>query len=95
VQPVELRRLSRIIIRGSFAHGRPGAGAVLLLHGARRAGRRAPERRRARLADEVLRGAGVAADVLVWTRRTFEERLGVVTSLPATVVPEGRVLLGE
>lgn len=54
-----------------------------------------PERRRARLAYEVLRGTGVAADVLVWTRRAFEERLGVVTSLPATVVREGRVLLGE
>ncbi len=53
-----------------------------------------PERKRARLAYEVLRGTGVAADVVVWTRRDFEERLGVVTSLPATVVREGRVLLG-
>ncbi len=53
-----------------------------------------PERKRARLAYEVLRGTGVAADVIVWTRRDFDARLGVVTSLPATVVREGRVLLG-
>ena len=53
-----------------------------------------PERRRSRLAYEVLRGTGVAADVLVWTREAFEARLGVVTSLPATVMREGRVLLG-
>jgi len=53
-----------------------------------------PERRRSRLAYEVLRGTGVAADVLVWTRQAFEARLGVVTSLPATVLREGQVLLG-
>ena len=53
-----------------------------------------PERRRSRLAYEVLRGTGVAADVLVWTRQAFESRLGVVTSLPATVMREGQVLLG-
>jgi len=53
-----------------------------------------PERRRARLAYEVLRGTGVAADVLVWTRHAFEDRLAVVTSLPATVLREGQVLLG-
>ncbi|HYS79841.1 MAG TPA: nucleotidyltransferase domain-containing protein [Anaeromyxobacteraceae bacterium] len=53
-----------------------------------------PERKRSRLAYEVLRGTGVAADVIVWTRRDFDARLGVVTSLPATVVREGRLLLG-
>jgi uncharacterized protein len=53
-----------------------------------------PERRRSRLAYEVLRGTGVAADVLVWTKQAFESRLGVVTSLPATVMREGQVLLG-
>src|SRR6266702_3872300 len=52
-----------------------------------------PERKRSRLAYEVLRGTGVAADVIVWTRRDFDPRLGVVTSLPATVVREGRLLL--
>ncbi len=51
-----------------------------------------PERRRSRRAYEVLRGTGTAADVLVWTRRSFEERLHVVCSLPATVEREGRLL---
>lgn len=32
-RPVELRSASRTTIRGWFAAGRPGAGAVLLLHG--------------------------------------------------------------
>jgi hypothetical protein len=33
-----------------------------------------PERRRAKLAYRALRGTGVAADVLVWTRSAFDER---------------------
>ncbi|MEW6776258.1 MAG: nucleotidyltransferase domain-containing protein [Bdellovibrionota bacterium] len=51
-----------------------------------------PERRRGRLAYEVLRGTGAAADVLVWTRHGFEERLHLTASLPATVEREGRLL---
>jgi predicted nucleotidyltransferase len=51
-----------------------------------------PERRRSRLAYEVLWGTGTAADVLVWTRQQFEERLHVPASLPATVAREGKVL---
>jgi predicted nucleotidyltransferase len=50
------------------------------------------ERTRSRLAYRVLRGTGVAADILVWTRRSFESRLHVVASLPATVVREGKLL---
>ncbi len=50
-----------------------------------------PERRRGRLAYQALRGTGTAADVLVWTKRSFERRLHVVTSLPATVEREGRL----
>jgi predicted nucleotidyltransferase len=50
------------------------------------------ERRRSRLAYEVLWGTGVAADVLVWTRERFESRLPLKASLPATVVREGRLL---
>jgi len=52
------------------------------------------ERRRSRLAYEVLWGTGVAADVLVWTRDRFESRLPLKASLPATVVREGRLLYG-
>ena len=51
-----------------------------------------PEKRRGRRAYEALRGTGTAADVLVWTRGSFERRLHLVTSLPATVAREGRLL---
>jgi len=52
------------------------------------------ERRRSRLAYEVLRGTGTAADVLVCTRSYFEPRRSLKASLPGTVVREGRVLYG-
>lgn len=50
------------------------------------------ERRRSRLAYEVLRGTGTAADVLVWSRKAFESRLHLRASLPYTVVSEGTLL---
>ncbi len=50
------------------------------------------DRRRSRLAYQALRGTGIAADVLVWTRSRFERRARVVASLPATVVREGKLL---
>ena len=50
------------------------------------------DRKRSRLAYEVLRGTGIAADVLVSTRGAFENRLHLAASLPATVVREGRLL---
>ncbi len=50
------------------------------------------ERRRSRLAYEVLRGTGVAADVVVCTRTWFERRQGLQASLAGTVVREGRLL---
>jgi predicted nucleotidyltransferase len=53
-----------------------------------------PERRRSRLAYQVLRGTGTAADVLVWTRQAFDERLHLRASLPYTIVSEGRLLYG-
>lgn len=49
-------------------------------------------RRRSRLAYQVLRGTGVAVDVLVWTRRAFEERLHLKASFPSTVVREGKLV---
>ena len=49
-------------------------------------------RKRSRLAYDVLRGTGTAADVLVWTRSAFESRLHLVASLPATVIREGKLL---
>lgn len=49
----------------------------------------APERRRSRLAYEVLRGTGVAADVLVCTQSYFEARRHLRASLVGTVLKEG------
>jgi predicted nucleotidyltransferase len=46
-----------------------------------------PERRRIRLAYQALRGTGTAVDVLVWTRRAFDERLHLKASLPSTLSP--------
>ena len=51
-----------------------------------------PERQRSRLAYEVLRGTGVAADVLVCTRTWFNRREGLKASLPGTVLREGQLL---
>jgi hypothetical protein len=51
-----------------------------------------PERKRAKLAYDSLWGTGVAADVGVWTASRFTGRCSVVTSLPATVLREGRLL---
>jgi predicted nucleotidyltransferase len=51
-----------------------------------------PERRCSRLAYEVLRGTGAAADVLVWSRKAFECRLRLRASLPHTVLSEGTLL---
>jgi predicted nucleotidyltransferase len=51
-----------------------------------------PEQRRSRLAYEVLRGTGVAVDVIVWTRDYFERRRHVRASLSATVEREGKLL---
>jgi predicted nucleotidyltransferase len=51
-----------------------------------------PERQRSRLAYERLWGTGTAADVLVWTRSSFDRRLHLPASLPATVVREGKLL---
>lgn len=52
------------------------------------------KRKRSRLAYQALSGSGIAADVLVWTKNSFDRRLPVVTSLPATILREGRLLYG-
>jgi predicted nucleotidyltransferase len=50
------------------------------------------ERKQSRLAYENLWGTGVAADVLVWPAGRFAERLPARSSLPATIVREGKLL---
>lgn len=51
-----------------------------------------PEGRRSGLAYERLWGTGAAADVLVWTRESFDGRLHLQASLPATILREGKLL---
>jgi uncharacterized protein len=51
-----------------------------------------PERRRSRLAYRVLRGTGLAVDVLVCTHSYFESRRHLKASLPGTVLREGTLL---
>lgn len=50
------------------------------------------ELRGGRLAYQVLRGTGTAADVLVWTRSAFHRQLHLKSSFPSTVVREGKLL---
>jgi len=51
-----------------------------------------PERKRSRLAYQTLWGTDTAVDVLVWTRSSFDRRLHLPASLPATIIREGRLL---
>jgi predicted nucleotidyltransferase len=51
-----------------------------------------PEARSGRQIYSALRGTGVAADIVVVTESQFNRKLSVVTSLPAVVVREGRVI---
>jgi predicted nucleotidyltransferase len=54
-----------------------------------------PERRRSRLAYQVLRGTRTSADVLVWSRSAFSSRLHLAASLPAVVQREGKLLYAK
>lgn len=90
---VEAYRPERIYLFGSVARGDAGPDSdydllVVVPDDA------PPERRRSRLAYEVLRGTGTAADVLVCTRSYFEQRRLLKASLPGTVLREGRALHG-
>jgi len=81
----------RVYLFGSKARGESGADSdfdlmvVVPNHVA-------PERRRSRLAYQVLRGTATAADVLVWTCQSFDERLHLKASLPYTIINEGKLL---
>ena len=81
----------RIYLFGSHARGDAGPDSdydlmVIVPDGT------PPPKRSSRLGYEVLRGTGTAADVLVCTRRYFDERLHIRPSLPATIVREGKIL---
>lgn len=90
---VETFEPERIYLFGSKARGDQGPGSdydlmVIVSDSA------PPERRRSRLAYQALRGTGVAADVIVWSREYFEGRLHLLASLPATIAREGRLVYG-
>jgi uncharacterized protein len=53
-----------------------------------------PRYKREQKAFRVLCGIGIAKDVLVYTREEFNRGLAVISSLPSTVVREGRLLYG-
>jgi len=54
-----------------------------------------PRYKREQQAYQSLWGLRVAKDVLVFTHKEFDEGLAVVSSLPATVVREGKLLYGR
>ncbi len=88
---VEAYDPERIYLFGSHARGEAGPDSdydllVIVRDDA------PPEQRRSRLAYEVLRGTGVAVDVIVWARDYFERRRQVRTSLSAIVEREGKLL---
>ena len=88
---VEAYRPERIYLFGSVARGDAGPDSdydILLVV----ADHAPAERRRSRLAYQVLWGTGVAADVLVSTASQFEGRAHLAASLPATVIREGKLL---
>jgi predicted nucleotidyltransferase len=51
-----------------------------------------PAYRRAQRAHSLLWDLGAAADILVWTRETFDSRVHLRASLPATITREGQLL---
>ena len=53
-----------------------------------------PRYKREQQAFRALCGVGIAKDVVVFTREEFDRGVAVVSSLPATVVREGRLLYG-
>src|SRR5258706_12685295 len=82
---------TRIYLFGSQARGDDGADSdfdilVVVPDGTQ------GERRGSRLAYEVLRGTGTAADILVWTLGYFESRRHLKASLSATLSAAGRLL---
>jgi predicted nucleotidyltransferase len=54
-----------------------------------------PERCDPRRPYDVLRGTGIATDIVVWRRTNFEKQLHLPASLPATIADEGRVLYAK
>lgn len=88
---VEAYQPERIYLFGSKARGDAGPDSDYDIMVVVRASD-LPPHRRDQMAYRILRGVGAAKDVLVWTRAEFEERAAAPTSLPATVLREGKLL---
>ncbi|MFA5344151.1 MAG: nucleotidyltransferase domain-containing protein [Kiritimatiellia bacterium] len=54
-----------------------------------------PRYKRAQQAYRALWGLRVAKDVVVYTHKEFDDGLAVISSLPATVAREGKLLYGR
>jgi uncharacterized protein len=90
---VEAYQPERVYLFGSHARGEAGPDSdydlMVVVPG------QAPlPWQRSHRTSEALRGIGMAADVLVWARESFEKRLHLKASLPSTIMREGRLLHG-
>lgn len=88
---VEVYQPDRIYLFGSKARGDAGPDSdydilVLVEHPTE------PLYRLSQRGFRALRGIAAAVDVVVWDRATFDARLHLPASFPATVVREGRLL---
>jgi predicted nucleotidyltransferase len=88
---VETCQPKRIYLFGSMARGDAGPDSdydilVLVEHPTE------PLYRLSQRGFRALRGINAAVDVVVWDRATFDARLHLPASFPATVVREGRLL---
>ena len=81
-----------IYLFGSKARGEGGPDSDYDLMVLVRDDKRAVEFRRSKKAYKALRGTGVATDVLVWSVHSFDSRLHLASSLPATIKREGILL---
>jgi predicted nucleotidyltransferase len=88
---VEALRPDRIYLFGSRARGEAGPDSDYDLL-AVVAKSELPPHRRDVLAFRALCGVGAAKDVVVYTREEFESRSRAASSLPATVLREGKLL---
>lgn len=88
---VDTLKAARIYLIGSRARGDAGADSdydilVLVEHPTE------PRYRLSQAGYRALRGIPAAVDVLVWDRATFDARLHLRASFPATVAREGKLL---
>ena len=88
---VEVYHPLRIYLFGSAARGDAGPDSdydimVLVPDDAPR------EQQDCEIGYRALWGVGLAKDILVWTKFEFEKRLHLITSLPSTIMLEGKLL---